>query len=243
MNRILLWVVLIAIVVVGANFLFMHQPSVPPTAQKSGCLAQGEVASNETSTTGDYVVVRNSQTNAEVSRFALPTSTILVNNFQQCSVGVIEANNYSVAQIRPGVITGYSLSIGGSIDQWQYSYDGNDQKNFTILSNVSPATGPAFLELDPSGQYISFIAPAQDDTEIQIYDLNTGAQLFSSNLSRVLAKSGSTVGLELWKGNASYSSWNLSNGVEVFNVAAEDGHGGAHNIIIDTKDWSASSRG
>lgn len=228
MNRILLGVVVIAVVAVGAYFLFMHQPFVSPTAQNSGCLAQGEVASNETSTTGDYIVIRNSKTNAEVSRFALPTSTILVNSFEQCDVYVTE-----------GVLN--NLLVGGSIDRWQYSYNGSSQKVLSVLGNNPPATGPAILKIDPTNQYISFIASADDDYEIQIYNLNTGTQLFSKNLSRFNAGTNSNPeALDLWKENAGNSYWGQSKGDEVFIVAAEDGQGGAHNVIIDTKDWSAT---
>lgn len=228
MNKIWIWVVIIIAIAGGAYFLFMHQPSASPVVQNSGCLAQGEGATNETSTSGNYVVIRNNQTNAEVSRFALPTSTILVNNFEQCGVSVIE-----------GILD--NLPIGGSIDQWHYSYNGTSQKILTVLSNNPPATGPAVLKINPTGQYISFIAPAGDDSEIQIYSLSTGARLFSKNLSRFLAGSSSNPqGLQLWKGNASNSYWHQPNGDEVFSVAAEDGQGGAHNIVIDTKDWSAT---
>jgi hypothetical protein len=209
----------------------------------SSCLTQEEVASNETSTTGIDIVIRNKQTNAEVSRFALPTSTILVSNIGQCNVDVIEATNYSVVQFRAGLLDGYTLSTGGSVNQWQYSYNGNGEKILTVLSNVAPATGPAMLKIDPSSQYISFVAPAEDDTEIQIYNLNTGAQLFSADLSQFLAgPSSDPQGLELWKGDPDSVAWNQSNGDEVLDIAAEDGEGGAHDIIVDTKDWSVKTQ-
>ena len=232
----------VVIMASGAYFFLMRQPSTLPTAQTS-CLTQNEVASHVTSTAGDYIVIRNSQTNAEVSRFPLPTSTILIDTVGQCNVDVIEATHYSVVQIRPGILDGYTISTGESIDQWQYSYDGNGQKKFTVLSNVPPATGSALLKIDPSDKYISFVAPAEDDTEIQIYDLNAGVQLFSAKLSQFYAKSGpATVALVLWKGNPGYSAWRQSKGDEVFDVAAEDGQGGAHDVIIDTKDWSVNVR-
>jgi hypothetical protein len=227
MNKIWIWVGIIVVVAVGAYLIFMHQSSVSPMGQISGCLTQDRVASNETSTTGDYIVIRNNQSNAEVSRFPLPTSTILVGSFGQCDVSVTE-----------GILT--NLPVGGSIDQWRYSYDGTGQKISTVLTNSSPATGPAILKIDPTNQYISFIAPAGDDNEIQIYNLSTGAQLFSKNLSRFFGgPSSDPEGLELWKGNAAYSAWSQSKGDEVFDVAAENGQGGTRDIIIDTKDWSA----
>jgi hypothetical protein len=197
----------------------------PPGALNSSCLKVQELAAHEKENGRSVIIVRDKETNRELRRVDLPESVLSVQELQQCGVYVVQASGSRPCAKWCYDGTQAELEPGGTLDRWQYSYDGKGAKKLNIISGPNTR-----FSISPSGKYVATWNVADVIYNDRALSAETGEQLTPSISDGVLQFGVSAVGPRF--------SWTSRENKEVLWIEFEDGRTGskmAAYFVPDTR--------